>query len=207
MNTRYRLPVSFLGLVALLLVAACSHDSGGSDSANGNVRVTLTAGSPSTVTTSSLTETTGSVTPLNGDDGGDDILSSLAQVNVTFSSLLARNLNGELIDFVLDLPRTVDLIGLIKGQQVTLPTGTLPPGMYDQIVVVIRSVEFVFLDGRKVELTPPGGGWTRIVPVTTFEVIEGQTTTIELRFMPSGAFREHDGRFEFFPDFDCRTDR
>lgn len=218
MITRYKFPALFLGLVALLLVAACSHGGGGSDSMSGNVRVNLTAGSASnltssagrSITTSSLAGTTGSIPPLHGDGddgGGDDVLSMLAHVNVTLSSLIARNLNGELIDFVIDLPRTVDLIGLMNGNQVTLPTGTLPPGMYDQIIVVIRNVEFVFLDGRKVELTPPGGGWTRIVPVTTFEVIEGQTTTIELRFMPSGAFRDDGGRFEFDPDFECHTDR
>ena len=225
MSTRYRLPGLFLGLVALLLITACSHDSGDSDSGSGNVRVMFTSGSASTATSSadsviaasSLVGTAGSVTPLHGDDddddddgddgGDDDLLSRLAQVNVTFSSLLARNLDGDLVDLAVDLPRTVDLIGLMNGRQITLPTGTLPPGMYDQIVVVIRSVEFVFLDGRKELLTPPGGGWTRIVPVTTFEVIDGQTTTIELRFKPSGALRERNGGFEFSPDFDCRTDR
>jgi uncharacterized protein DUF4382 len=213
MLTRHRLPAFLLGLVVLVLVAACSNSSSGeSDARSGNVRVMLTADSLSTATATNAASTslgtTGSTTTFDGDDddGDNDILSRLEHVNVTFSSLLARNLDGDLVDLVVDLPRTVDLVGLMNGQQIMLPTGTLPPGMYDQIVVVIRSVEFVFLNGGKIELTPPGGGWTKIVPVATFEVIEGQTTTIELRFKPFGAFRELDGKFEFFPDFDCRSD-
>ena len=166
---------------------------------------TTAVGSPAASTTMG---TTGSTTVLGDyhDGDGTDILSKLEHVNVTFSSLLARNLDGDLIDLVIDLPRTVDLIGLMNGQQISLPTGTLPPGMYDQLVVVITHVEFVFLDGTKVDLTPPGGGWTKIVSVTPFEVIEGQTITIELRFKPFQAFREFDGEFQFFPDVDCRRE-
>jgi uncharacterized protein DUF4382 len=216
MVTRCRLPAFPLLLLVVALVVACSHGSNESDNGRGDVRVKLTADRFSTtaITTTSgslaastLAGTTGSTTTLGEDDGDDgDVLSRLAHVNVTISSLLARNLDGDLIDLVIDLPRTVDLIGLMNGNQITLPTGTLPPGMYDQLVIVIRSVEFVFLDGTKVELTPPGGGWTRIVPVTPFEVIEGQTTTIELRFKPFQAFREFDGEFGFFPDFECRSE-
>jgi uncharacterized protein DUF4382 len=216
MNARRRPPALFLGSILLLLVAACSHGGGESNTRNGDVRVKLTADTLSTATTttsaahasSTPVGMSGSTTVLaeDGDGDGTDILSKLEHVNVTISSLLARNLDGDLINLVIDLPKTVDLIGLMNGQQVTLPTGTLPPGMYDQLVVVIKNVEFVFLDGTKVELTPPGGGWTKIVPVTPFEVIEGQTTTIELRFKPFGSFREFDGEFEFFPDFDCRSD-
>ena len=207
MLTRHRLPAFLFCLVALVLVAACSNSSSGeSDARSGNVRVMLTADATTTNGTAAPLRTTGSTTTFDDDGDDDDVLSRLEHVNVTFSALLARNLDGDLVDLVVDLPRTVDLVGLMNGQQIMLPTGTLPPGMYDQIVVVIRSVEFVFLSGGKIELTPPGGGWTKIVPVATFEVIEGQTTTIELRFKPLGAFRELDGKFEFFPDFDCRSD-
>jgi hypothetical protein len=208
MLTRHRLPAFLLGLIVLVLAAACSNSSSGeSDARSGNVRVMLTSDTLSTATTNSTSVPLGTTGTFDDDDdNNDDILSRLEHVNVTFSSLLARNLDGDLVDLVIDLPRTVDLIGLMNGQQITLPTGTLPPGMYDQIVVVIRSVEFVFLNGGKIELTPPGGGWTKIVPVAMFEVIEGQTTTIELRFKPLGAFRELDGEFEFFPDFDCRSE-
>jgi hypothetical protein len=216
MHTRGRLPALLPVLILLALGVACSHNSGGSNDRSGNVKVMFTAESPSTSTTSTSASlaasspvgSSGSTTVLHedGDGDGSDLVSKLQHVNVTISSLLARNLDGDLVDLVIDLPRTVDLVGLMNGNQVTLPTGTLPPGMYDQLVVVIRSVEFVFLDGTKVELTPPGGGWTKIVPVAPFEVIEGQTTTIELRFKPFGAFRELGGEFEFFPDFDCKSD-
>jgi len=215
MNSHPKLPMLLVALVALGLVSACSQDSGGSNDSQGGVRVVLTAGTATTATASTGAASTGSTTTgatgvssttfgENHDDG--DILSKLQHVNVTFSSLLARNLDGDLVDLAIDLPRTVDLMGLMNGQQVTLPTGTLPPGMYDQIVVVITNVEFEFIDGFKVTLTPPGGGWTRIVPVETFEVIEGETTTIQLRFRPWQAFREFDGEFQFFPDFDCERD-
>ena len=211
MLTRPRLPALLLSLLVLVLVAACSHSSGGSNDRSGNVRVKLTANTQSLATSPTAAATslgsTGSSEDDDGDDDGDhDIQSRLQHVNVTFSSLLARNLDGDLVDLVIDLPKTVDLIELMNGHQVTLPTGTLPAGMYDQLVVVIKNVEFVFLDGTKVELTPPGGGWTKIVPVATFEVIDGQMTTIELQFRPFQAFKELNGEFEFFPDFECRTD-
>ena len=209
MLSRHRLPALLFGLLVLVLIAACSHSSGGSNDRSGNVRVMLTANTQSIATSTTAAPaslgTTGSSEDDDGDDDGD-IQSRLQHVNVTFSSLLARNLDGDLVDLVIDLPKTVDLIELMNGQQVTLPTGTLPAGMYDQLVVVIKNVEFVFLDGTKVELTPPGGGWTKIVPVATFEVIDGQMTTIELQFRPFQAFRELNGEFEFFPDFECRTD-
>jgi hypothetical protein len=213
MCSRCRLPALFLCLAALVLVTACSHGGGESNARRGDVRVMLTADPASTTTTTlaaSATPGTIGSTSTSGQfhDGSDtDIVSKLQNVNVTFSSLLARNLDGDLIDLVIDLPRTVDLIGLMNGKQVTLPMGTLPPGMYDQLVVVITHVEFVFVDGAKVDLTPPGGGWTKIVPVTPFTVVEGQTITIDLRFKPFEAFREMDGEFQFFPDFDCRSEQ
>jgi hypothetical protein len=212
MTSRRWIPPLFFPLVAVAFITACinsHHDE--SDSRSGNVQFVLTATTPAmTASTAGSTlpkGTTGlssAVLTQDGDDGeGDDIVSMLAKVNVTFSSLMARNLDGELVSLVIDLPQTVDLISVLNGKQVTLPAGTLPPGMYDQIVVVIRSVEFVFVDGTSKVLTPPGGGWTRIIPVETFEVIDGQTITIELRFNPLHAFEELNGEFEFSPDFEC----
>jgi uncharacterized protein DUF4382 len=206
---------SFLILVALTVMTACNNHSSGMNTSThaGDVRVKLTAAQATTGTTAAASVRSGSTvssgtTVLNdmGDMGGGSILSSLTQVNVTFSSLLARNLDGELINMTITLPTTVDLISLINGKTVTLPMGTLPAGMYDQIVVVITHVQFVFVDGKKVDLTPPGGGWTKIISVTPFQVVDGQTTTIELHFNPSNAFGESDGEFEFFPDFDCHED-
>lgn len=206
MKSHRRLSFLVVAFLAATLLAACGQSGGHSDSRRGDVQVVLSAATTSTTTAAATTGATGTSTSTFGDgsDWGDGgMLSKLQHVNVTFSSLLARNLDGDLIDLTIDLPQTVDLIGLINGHQITLPSGTLPPGMYDQIVVVITHVEFVFLDGTQVTLTPPGGGWTRIIAVTPFEVVEGQTTTIELRFRPWQAFGEHDGEFEFSPDFDC----
>jgi len=131
---------------------------------------------------------------------------SLQAAEVTLSSILARNLDGELIAMTIDLPATVDLIGLVQGQTVELPMGSLPVGMYDQIVVVIRTVSLTLLDGTKIDVTPPGGGWTAIVPTVPFEVAEGLTTTVQLRFRPGGALRWIDDHFEFHPEFDCDVD-
>ena len=192
-----------------LAIAACSSNRGESDSRTGNVRVMLTS-APSTTAVASAAGSTDALAPGGSSSEDDDdhdggLLTRLSQVNVTFSDMLARNLNGDLVDLVVNLPHTVDLIPVINGQDVTFPAGTLPAGMYDQIVVVISHVQFVFLDGGKIDLTPPGGGWTRIIPVQTFEVVDGQTTIIELRFRPDRAFEDLGGDFRFFPDFDCDT--
>jgi hypothetical protein len=193
-----------------LAIAACSSNHGESDSRSGNVRVMLTS-APASVSSGGLAPTAVSPDALGtgqtswGDDDGGGVLSRLSQVNVTFSDLMARNINGDLVDLVIDLPHTVDLIPVINGREVSLPSGTLPAGMYDQFVVVINHVQFVFVDGGQIDLTPPGGGWTRIINVQTFEVVDGQTTTIELRFNPDRAFDNLDGEFHFFPDFDCRA--
>ena len=196
---------TLLTLSLALTLAACSSNHGESDSRTGNVRVMLTSAPATTAAAPATTESVAAGTSSWGDDDGGGMLSRLSQVNVTFSSLLARNLNGDLVDLVMDLPQTVDLISVINGHEVTLPPGTLPAGMYDQFVVVITHVQFVFTDGGKIDLTPPGGGWTKIIPVQTFEVVDGQTTTIELRFRPEHAFDDLDGEFHFFPDFDCDT--
>ena len=205
MRSSRKLPVLFCALAVLALLSACSHDSASTDARRGTVKVTLTSAPLSTVT-APLSGTSGTAS-WSGDDGGSSILAKLQNVNVTFSDLLARNLDGDLVEMSIGLPQIVDLIPLINGQQVSLPMGTLPAGTYDQLVVVITFVELVFTDGGKIALTPPGGGWTKIVAVEPFEVIDGQTTTIELRFRPFDAFRELDGQFQFFPDFECRTDR
>ena len=207
MNPRRWMRALFFALLGAGLITACTQHNNDSNSRVGNVRVMLTAAPAVTATAvpAAMTGTSGGMSMSYDEDGGD-ILSMLSQVNVTFSSLLARNLDGDLVKMAIDLPQTVDLIGLINGKQVMLPPGTLPAGMYDQIVVVIKQVEFVFVDGTKKTLTPPGGGWTRIIPVETFEVIDGQTTTINLRFNPLHAFDESGGEFHFSPDFDCERE-
>ena len=83
--------------------------------------------------------------------------------SVSITSILARNVDGELVDITLELPATVDLIALVQGGTFELPIGSLPAGSYDQIVVVIRSLTVTLSDATTIEVTPPGGGWTAIV--------------------------------------------
>ncbi len=197
---------TLLVMAFALAIAACSSNHGESDSRTGNVRVKLMAAPPTTAATAASTDSaTAAGSSWGDDDDSGGLLSRLSQVNVTFSSLMARNINGDLVDLAMTLPQTVDLVPIINGQPVALPAGTLPAGMYDQFVVVINHVQFVFTDGGKIDLTPPGGGWTRIIPVQTFEVVDGQTTTIELRFHADHAFEDLGGEFHFFPNFDCDT--
>jgi hypothetical protein len=185
-------------LVACAVLAAGCSDSG-SMSSSGSGRVRLVMGGP----TAQLTSTT-SVAPATwSDDGGRQIVAA----EIELSSVLARNLNGELVDVSVDLPVMVDLVGLVQGRTVELPVGSLPVGAYDQLVVVIRSLHVELSDGTQIAVTPPGGGWTAIVPTEPFDVLEGQLTTVNLRFRAARAFRWLNGELEFNPEFDCDTDR
>lgn len=184
-----------LTLIALLLTVACSDGMLNPD--HGNVRVVLSASDESSL----------NATAQNDDDDDnegsrDGTLSKLESASITFSSLLARNLDGELIDIGIDLPETIDVVSLMGGAELTLPVGSLPPGDYDQLVVVMTQIELVFLNGGKIALSPPGGGWTSIVRVTPFTVVQGETLTVELNLKLRGAFRSFGDSFRFFPDFD-----
>ena len=70
----------------------------------------------------------------------------------------------------------------------------------------MTQVEVVTHDGTMITITPPGGGWTVIVPFCPFVVEEGATTTVGLTFMLENAFRRHDSRFHFQPHFVCEQD-
>lgn len=129
---------------------------------------------------------------------------ALQAASVTLSSILARTLEGILTDVTIDLPATVDLLSLGNGKEATLPIGFLPPGTYDQLVVVMTKLEVTLLNGTKVAITPPGGGWTAIVPVAEpFTVIEGETTTITLKLRKDLSFACGSGHWEFLPKFEC----
>jgi hypothetical protein len=191
-----------VGLCALasaaMLIAGCS----GSDSMTGNSRNTgrvhIVMGGASTVAATSASSTTAALT----DDAGRTITSAV----ISLSSVLARNLDGQLIDVAIALPVDVDLVGLLQGHTVDLPIGALPPGTYDQLVVVIKSLHVVLSDGTQIDVTPPGGGWTAIVPAQPFDVVDGQVTTVTLQFRAAGAFQWSDGHLDFTPGFDCQTD-
>ena len=189
-----------IALLTLVGFTACSAFTGSDD--DGNVRVVLSASDQASLAPSLSTD---------GDDDDDDdgegsssgrrFLDRLETAEVTFASLLARNLDGELIGIDMDLPQTVDLKALLAGEEMTLPAGSLPAGEYDQLVVVLTKVDLTWQDGGALSLTPPGGGWTSIVRVAPFTIVDGQAATIELEFRLGGAFREFNGTVRFFPDF------
>ena len=89
------------------------------------------------------------------------------------------------------------------GKEVRLPDAILPPATYDQVVVVMTQVEVVTSDGTTIRITPPGGGWTAIVPICPFVVEAGETTTVGLTFMLEHAFEWRENRFHFQPRFVC----
>ena len=180
--------------VTLGLVTACSNSSDGmTQSGKGAVQFVMSA-SAAPVAPATLAATT---------NDGSSADHQLQAANVTFASILARNLDGVLTNVTIALPVTVDVLGLATGGSLTLPAGFLPQGTYDQLVIVMTKVELTLTNGTVVTIDPPGGGWTAVVPVTTpFTVTEGQTTTVNINFRPGG-FQWTNGEWDFNPDFDC----
>jgi hypothetical protein len=175
----------------LLALSACSSSDDPMGGGSGQVQFVLAA----------------APAPLSAATADDDDRPPLQAANVTFTSFQAGTLDGQLVSITGALPFTVDLLQVVNGGEVSLPTGFLPPGTYDQLVVVMSQVELVGQDGGKIAITPPGGGWTAIVNVgEPFVVTEGQTTTIRLRFRWWSAFHHDDDGFEFNPEFDCEHD-
>ena len=189
-----------LGLCALALTAlifgGCSDS--GSMVGNNTGRVRIVMDGPAT---QAATLEAAQLTAMNDGSGR-----TLTSAEIQISSILARNLDGELIDIALTLPATVDLIALIQGGTHELPTGALPAGSYDQIVVVIKSLTVGLSDGTEVEVRPPGGGWTAVVNTDPFDVADGAVTTVTLHFRARDAFQVVNGELEFSPGFDCEHD-
>lgn len=187
-----------LGL-AVSLSACGDTDPLGVD--QGRVRFVLSA--PTTVTAAD--GITAAAPSLSGDDDEYERWGHrlFMTANVTFSSVLARNLDGVLVDVDMELPATVDVVSMDDGRRIVLPDGELPPGSYDQLVVVMTALQGVLRDGTTITIEPPGGGWTAIVRECPFTVEDGGTTIVSLQFMLREAFRWGDGRFRFFPRFRC----
>jgi hypothetical protein len=192
------------GLAAgLLLVAAgCSDPLAVND---GQVRFVLSSGA--SVEGGDAAATPLQDGPLATGDHDDDRPSRFFQsAQVTFSSILARNLAGELVDVTIDLPVTVDVVTMEGGREIAFPDGVLPPATYDQVVVVIAEVQVIKHDGTTITMDPPGGGWTAIVPICPFEVGGDGTTTVGIQFDLKQAFSWRDNRYHFKPRFDCGED-
>lgn len=186
---------AILTLLALGLAACQAGDSVGVQGSR--VQFQLSSGGAAAAPGAALSPATS-----GGEHGRNPFFRS---ANVTFSSILARNVEGQLIDTGMDLPATVDVVAMDEGgRTVTLPDGTLPVGTYDQIVVVMTAVEGVLRDGTGIAITPPGGGWTAIVPVCPFDVEEGSTAIVGLMLPVRTAFIWGEGRFRFEPRFRSR---
>jgi hypothetical protein len=197
------------GLV--LVLTSCGPSDGVLGVDQGRVRFVLSAGDAVGVQPASGEDAT--TVPTTGADGatlapdfdgdGPEHAHWIQSANVTFSSILARNLDGVLVNVDMDLPTTVDVVTMEDGRQIVLPDGELSPGTYDQLVVVMTEVEVVLSDGTGIAITPPGGGWTAIIPVCPFTVAEGETTVVGLAFDVRSAFRWQSNRFFFHPRIHC----
>ncbi len=125
----------------------------------------------------------------------------IKSANVVFTSILARDLNGVLVNVEMDLPATVDVVALETGRQVALPEGELPAGEYDQVVVVMTQVQVVLGDDTTITITPPGGGWTAIVPLCPAVSVNSEETTVALTLEVRGSLLWLGDRFRFEPRF------
>ena len=186
------------GLAAglLLVVAGCDNPLGVNE---GQVRFVLSSDA------SALAATPVQVGAFATDGDHEDKRPShfFQSARVTFSSILARNLAGVLVNVTMDLPVTIDIVTMEGGSEVVLPTGELPPATYDQVVVVMTEVQVVTHDGTTITIEPPGGGWTVIIPICSFEVPEGGTATVGIQFDLRRAFSWRDNRYHFQPRLVC----
>jgi len=187
---------AILSIAALAIGVGCS---GGSATLSGSVgQVQIVLGGDATVSAARHGD--------GDDDGGDDACSRLKGAEVTFTAIVARNLEGSLVPLSLEYPVTVDLFALRDDGPVALPLGTLPPGTYDQLVVVMSTLTLTTRNGTQIAISPPPGGWTKIIRVEPFEVIEGETTTIRIRFLRQLSFKLFGDRFGFDPHFEQDDD-
>jgi hypothetical protein len=200
---RFTSLATVLAVLLTPILVGCGDGTGVGDIDGGRVQFVLSAGDAGTLGQASGATADG---PLLSDGDGDrdgDGHQWFQSASVTFSSFLARNLDGVLVNVDMELPATVDVLALRDSEEVSLPAGVLPPATYDQLVVVMTQVEVVTHDGTGIAITPPGGGWTAIVPVCPFEVVDGETTSVGLRFMGGKAFSWRHGRHHFRPHFEC----
>jgi hypothetical protein len=119
---------------------------------------------------------------------------------VTFSSILARDLDGVLVHVDMELPVTVEVSVLETGSEIELPEGELPVGTYDEVVFVMRKVQVVLWDGTRVTIEPAGGGWTAHVPLCPpVEVENSATATVSLEVQIWNAIAWYGDRWHFEP--------
>jgi hypothetical protein len=185
-----------VGLVAA--ATGCARSDGVLGANTGRVQFHLSSGATSVAGAGSAV--LGAAT--NG-DRGEGPSRFFQSASVTFASVLARNLSGELVNVTMDLPVTVDVVSMEMGKQVVLPDGELPPGTYDQVVIVMTHVTAVTHDGTTITITPAGGGWTSVIPMCQFSVEEGGSATVSLTFMLKQAFSWGGNGYHFQPALAC----
>ena len=196
-----------LGLLALLAtLPGCSSDSSNDPTRPqaATVQVMMSTDGGSANVAASTTD----------DHGGDRDRDWIQGAEILVSDLLARSTSlQQLVDVGIDLPVTVDLIELREtGGTIELGIGYLPPDTYDQMVLVISSLTLTAKNDTRVTIEPPGGGWTVQIPAEPFTVIEGEITTIQLKFRMS-SFRfpfdidlDDIDDDDFHPEIDCDDD-
>lgn len=202
MNAKHRTLLLALTIGLALLAAACSDSDGVLNPNEGQVRFVVSSTGDSFGDAPATRDHDDGMHD-DRDDRNDHLL--LKSAIVTFSSILGRNLEGELINVEIDLPVSVDILSQIDGRSFTLPMGTLPPGTYDELVVVMKTVELVLQNDTSILVTPPGGGWTAIIPVCPFTVTEGGTTTVQIKFFRHRSFKLQNSTFHFEPHFECEA--
>jgi hypothetical protein len=197
-----------LALALALAGAACAGSDGMLAPNQGRVRFVLGADGGALAAPGAVD--VGAVQPARTGEGPGDgehrPRPLIKAANVTFTSILARNLDGVLVDVDMDLPVTVDVVTLETGKQIQLPEGELPAATYDQVVVVMKGVSLVLWDDTEISITPPGGGWTAIVPICPPLVVEeGGESTVSLTLDVKNAFFAAGNLFRFEPRFrGCR---
>ncbi len=193
-----------------LVVTGCADGNSllGTDGNGGNVRFVISGGSDAALSAnvSAPVDQTDGPAATDGDHESKHFHGYFESANVTFSSVLARNLDGVLLDVAdMGLPQTVDVVTLEGGRQIELPPGNLVPGSYDQVVIVMTALQGVTRNGTTITIEPPGGGWTAIVYHCDFTVDEGGPTEVNLVFELNKSFSWRENRYHFKPIFVCAS--
>jgi hypothetical protein len=194
MNVRRLIAITSFAIGLAGLVAGCSSNND-SNGPKGSLAVALRA-----VRAASTNPDPG--TAATADQG--DASSRLRAAEVTMAGVEARMGDGTWVPVETGLPMDIDLIGIMdSGHVATLPADLLPEGSYNALELRITRARLTLLEGKERALTPPGTGWTVLVPVS-FSVTAGQATTVNLTLHGASSFKLFDGEIGFDPEFEVK---